>query len=156
MTEYYIQYYKSKYITLILTIVWAISVTLLAIFIINNEILTIVVYIILMVLLFILIVIFGLKLLSKNTNIKICNNYIEIHKNDKILFNNITEIKFVTIKNIRNGIITGYIIKLKYNINKKIQIVVLTGTSKKEKINCESLISFYKELKSKYKNIIEE
>jgi hypothetical protein len=156
MSEYCIQYYKSKYIPAILTIVWAISVALLAILIINNKLSTIVVYIILMVLLFIIIEIYRLKICSRSINVKIYDNYIEINKNEKILFSNIIEIRFMTIKNIRNGIITGYIIKLKYNINEKIKIVVLTGTSKKEKINCEYLIGFYNELRLKYKNIIEE
>jgi hypothetical protein len=97
------------------------------------------------------IIIIGLKIFSKNISIIFYNDYFEIDTYEIIYYKNVIECYLEEIKVMHYNIITGYILKLKYDEGKKIKLVVLTGTSEKEKINCEYLLAFYNELNKRTK-----
>jgi hypothetical protein len=89
-----------------------------------------------------------MKLLVRNVHAILFDDYLKMD-NDVIYYKEIKTLNFNTIK--YSGIVTtGYTLKIKYNINKKINIVVFTGTSKAEKKNCETLLKFFNELNVKY------
>ena len=84
------------------------------------------------------------------------NDHIDINKSEKKLYyNSIHDLSLETIggKNYMQKIITGYILTIKYN-DDIIKIIVFTGTSGKEKKNCEIFLGFNNALNEKYKETV--
>jgi len=157
---HHIQYIKNKYIPLFLILFWVIFFVISLLFILNNNYIKLlysnnILLLIISILLYLsvsLIIIYnyGIIIFTKKLNIIINDEYFDINEGDKIIyFKDIKTLKLETINNIRHKIITGYIFILEWN-NENIIINIYTGTSKREKRNCDALIKFYGELNKKY------
>jgi hypothetical protein len=156
---HHIQYVRSKYIPVFLILFGAIFFVISLIFIFNNDFIKILfskniilIYILIFLYLFgsmFLILNYGIKIFTKRLNIIIKDEYFDINEGEKMIYyKDIKTLKLETIKHIRYQIITGYILILEWN-NEKIKIIIYTGTSKKEKRNCDALLNFYEELNKK-------
>jgi hypothetical protein len=157
---HHIEYIKSKYIPVFLILIWAILFAVSIVFIFNINyvkmlysknllLLTIMIFLYLFVSLF-LFYIFGIKIFTRKMNIIMQDEYFDINEGKKIIYyRDIKTLKLETIKNIRYNTVTGYTFVLDFN-NENILINVYTGTSKKGKSNCDTLIKFYEELSKKY------
>jgi hypothetical protein len=161
MNKINLKYYNSRYGMLLLVFFAIASFAVLSIFIFTNDLIINIlekhfVLAIICIFLFFLIILLsitgiGSKIISKNIQIIIYDDFFEIDSLEKYYYNNIIEYNLEIIKATRYDIITAYILKLKLNDNKNIKYIVFTGTSKKEKSNSENLLMFYDELSKKLK-----
>jgi hypothetical protein len=158
---YHIQYIRSKYILVLLIIFWAVFFAVSIIFIFSVDFIqilfsknTILISMLIFLYLFasmFLMFNFGMKIFTKEINMIIKDERFDINEGEKIIFfKDINTLKLETIKHLKYKIITGYILIIEWN-NEKMKIIVYTGTSEKEKRNCDALLNFYEELHKKYK-----
>jgi hypothetical protein len=92
---------------------------------------------------------YGLSLFSKNINVVVFDDYININQGEKILyFNKINNLNLEAIipKAYITHKVTAYILNIHYNNKEKIKYIVYTGTSKNEILNTESLLKFHNEI----------
>lgn len=163
--EYYIEYYKNKYIFALWIVIWSVLIGFALIPIINlNSVQVFISNISLMGLSLMLIIyfavilylaiLFGIKLFKKSLYIKLSDNKIDINIEEIIVYiNEINNLKLEVLKHPKTKIATGYILCITYNLKKKFKINIFTGTSEKEITNCERLLKFYNDLLLIYEKV---
>ena len=157
MNEYYFKYYKSKYIFFQLILFAGIIICILSFLCLKsnylanlfekNIALTTVIFLIFLLIILFIIIKFGLNIFSKNVRIIMTPKHININYDERIIeFSKINDLILNIIKDTRTKIITSYELKIIYDINRIIKLIVFTGMSIKENKNCDTFLKFYNEM----------